>query len=96
MITNTARIQTPLAARYLTQLCRHFEHKVPVTHGNGEGWIAFASGVCTLAADTKTLSLNATAADDASLAQLTDIVGRHLMRFAFREPLSVAWEKATG
>jgi len=92
MITNTARIQTPLAARYLTQLCKHFEHRVPVTHGDGDGWIAFGCGVCTLKADADTLSLNATAADDGSLAQLTDLVSRHLVRFAFREPLTVAWQ----
>jgi hypothetical protein len=95
MITTEARIQTPLASRYLTQLCKHFEHKLPVTHGNGAGSIAFSSGVCTLAADAETLSLNATAADDASLAQLTDVVGRHLIRFAFREPLSIEWGAAT-
>jgi hypothetical protein len=82
MIATTARIHTPLAARYLTQLCKHFEHKLPVTHGNGAGSIAFSSGVCTLAAD------------DASLAQITDVVSRHLVRFAFREPLSVEWSAA--
>jgi hypothetical protein len=96
MITTTAHIQTPLAVRYLTQLCKHFEHKIPVTHGDGVGSIAFSSGVCTLAADTETLSLTATAADDASLAQLADVVSRHLVRFAFREPLSVEWAKPVG
>ena len=48
MPQSTASVQTPLAARYLTQLCKHFEHKMPVTHGNGEGQITFSSGTCAL------------------------------------------------
>ncbi|MBU8539318.1 DUF2218 domain-containing protein [Falsiroseomonas tokyonensis] len=35
-----------------------------------------------------------TAADAAKLAQLQDVVARHLLRFAFREEMQVAWHPA--
>jgi hypothetical protein len=91
MNMSTATIETPLAARYLTQLCKHFEHKLPVTHGDGAGSIAFSASVCTLAARENVLALTAEAPDDAALAQVQDVVARHLVRFSFREPLVVNW-----
>ena len=30
MSTSTAEIATPLASRYMSQLCKHFQHKLPV------------------------------------------------------------------
>jgi hypothetical protein len=95
MIATTAQIQTPLASRYLTQLCKHFEHKLPVSYGDGFGAISFSVGECALKADGSTLSLRAIAPDDAALAQLQGVVSRHLIRFAFREPLTVDWQKAS-
>ena len=94
MTTSTATIESPLAKRYLTQLCKHFEHKLPVTHGDGEGRIEFPVGVCTLNAKDGALQLNADAADPDALTKLQDVVARHLVRFAFREPLAVTWEPA--
>jgi hypothetical protein len=29
--------------------------------------------------------------DDAQLVQLQDVVARHLLRFAFREPMQIEW-----
>ena len=61
-----------------------------------QGRIDFPMGVCTLdaAALPGTLLMRATAADEDSLAKLEEVVGRHLERFAFREPLTVHWERA--
>jgi uncharacterized protein len=90
----TARIATDHAKRYLTQLCKHFEHKLPVTHGDGAGEITFTLGVCTLRADTGVLTLSVSAPDASALPQLQDVVARHLVRFAFREEMTVDWHRA--
>jgi hypothetical protein len=88
-----AQVYTPQAARYLTQLCKHFEHKLPVTHTSGAGTIGFPSGECRLHAEGGELNLTLEAGDQTSLAQLRDVVERHLTRFAFREELGVQWRE---
>ena len=86
-----AEIATPQAGRYLTQLCKHFQHKRPVTLEDGSGHIAFGAGDCRLRAAAGVLTLSLDAADEAQLAQLQDVVARHLLRFAFRETLQIEW-----
>jgi hypothetical protein len=46
-----ARIATLQAARYLAQLCKHFEHRRPVEHDTAFGKIVFAAGECHLRAE---------------------------------------------
>jgi hypothetical protein len=87
----TARVPTLLPRRYMGQLCKHFEHKRPVTLGEADGTITFAMGICTLRADTDAIVMRVEATDDAGLVQLKDVVARHLVRFAFREPVAVDW-----
>jgi len=90
-VAATARVATDNARRYLTQLCKHFEHKLPVTYGDATGEIAFQSGVCTLQADAGGLTLDVAARNSTALPQLQDVVARHLVRFAFREEMTVEW-----
>ena len=80
-----ARFATPLAARYLAQLCKHFAHRLPVTLGETEGRIAFPSGLCVARAEGETLILRVEAPDADQCVQLQGVVERHLARFAFRE-----------
>jgi uncharacterized protein len=87
----TANIPTPHAKRYLTQLCKHFQHKLPVTLDEATGQITFSIGVCRLSADEGVLTLTLQAADAAQMTQLQDVVARHLLRFAFREDLQIDW-----
>lgn len=89
-----AEIATPQATRYLTQLCKHFAHRCPVMLGATSGQIAFNGGDCRLHADAGTLSLALAATDDGELLALQDVVARHLLRFAFREPMQVTWRPA--
>jgi hypothetical protein len=89
-------VNTPQAARYLTQLCKHFEHKLPVTHGDGKGRIPFSTGDCLLSAKEGVLTLTVNAPDEAGLAQLEDVVERHLVRFAFREDMALTWSRDAG
>jgi uncharacterized protein len=87
-----ARIATDRGSIYLQQLCKHFAHRLPVEFTPQQGQITFSVGTCRLQADATTLTLHAEAADDAQLAQLEDVVARHLVRFAFREPPAIVWE----
>ena len=50
MPISQARIATPLASRYLQQLCKHFAHKLPVEFDPQRGRIEFSIGLCRLEA----------------------------------------------
>jgi hypothetical protein len=49
---STAEIATPQANRYLTQLCKHFLHKLPVTLEDAAGQIAFSTAEIAICAPT--------------------------------------------
>lgn len=89
-----ARVVSANARRYLSQLCKHFQHKLPVTLAadGSEGRIEFSGGACTLAADAEVLMVRLLAEDAAARERLEDVVARHLLRFAFRENLEIPWQ----
>ncbi len=89
-----ADVRTERPARYMEQLCKHFEHKLPVTRSEGHGSIAFSVGLCELSAGTESLTMHLSAADAGALEALQDVVARHLKRFAFREEMEIAWRRA--
>jgi uncharacterized protein len=91
MPTSQARIETPHAERYLGQLCKHFGHRIPVSHTAGMGRIEFPSGVCALTAEPGLLILRTQAEDDLARRLLEGVVGSHLERFAFREMIAITW-----
>ena len=93
LVTSEARVATPNAARYMVQLCKHFQHKLPVTQEGARGRIEFPAGLCLLdtATAADTLIMTVSTRDAASLPVLEDVVARHLVRFAFRETLAIAW-----
>jgi uncharacterized protein len=93
LATSEARIDTSRASRYLGQLCKHFAHKIPVTHTAEEGRIEFPFGVCLLDAQPELLILRAEASDAQALAQVEDVVARHLERFAFRDKPEIRWNR---
>jgi hypothetical protein len=92
--SSEALVRTSAPGRYLQQLCKHFQHKLPVTHDERWGRIAFSMGDCRLEAGEGVLRLTVTAPGDARVAQLQDVVARHLVRFAFREDIQVDWRPA--
>ncbi len=81
-----------LPRRYMLQLCKHFEHRRPVTYSDNDGSISFDAGHCALHADITSLTLNLTAPDTDALTRLEDVVARHLLRFAFRDPPEIVWK----
>ncbi len=95
MLSSEGRVPTAVPRRYLGQLCKHFEHKLPVTLAEDHGRIEFPAGVCTLDAEAETLVMRVTAGDDAALARLEDVVARHLERFAFRDKPEIRWTRTT-
>ncbi|HVY16385.1 MAG TPA: DUF2218 domain-containing protein [Rhodopila sp.] len=94
-LTSEARVPTNMPRRYLGQLCKHFQHKLPVTLDEWRGRIEFPAGACELdaAAVGGTLLMRVTAQDQDALARLEDVVGRHFERFAFRDELKVQWTR---
>ena len=94
MASSEARVATEAPARYLVQLCKHFQHRRPVEIGEQSGRIEFEAGVCTLAAEADVLVMRCDAADGDQLARLQDVVARHLLRFAFRAPPEIVWHPA--
>lgn len=93
MISSEADIQTPAARRYLTQLCKHFAHRIPASATDDAGRIEFPAGLCLLQATVERLTLRAEAKDEAGLSQVEETVTRHLERFAFRETLEIRWTR---
>ncbi|HEX7872107.1 MAG TPA: DUF2218 domain-containing protein [Sphingobium sp.] len=85
-------VQTEKASRYLQQLAKHFQHKLPVTFTPETGDIQFSIGNCHMDAEEGRLVLTLTAPKAEDMPQLKDVVERHLVRFAFREAdLAVEW-----
>lgn len=95
-LSSEARLPTAVPRRYLAQLCKHFQHQLPVTFDAGHGRIEFAMGACELeaGADAQVLLMRVTAHDEAALVKLENIVARHLERFAFREQPGIRWTRA--
>ena len=87
----TARVRTDQPRRYMTQLCKHFEHRLAVSYDDTQGTIAFQAGICRLAVERDALVMTVEAAEESALPQLQDVVARHLLRFAFREPPEITW-----
>ncbi|MBU2983038.1 DUF2218 domain-containing protein [Lentibacter algarum] len=95
MFTRTANITTDRASTYLQQLCKHFAHKIEVQFDPQSGHIAFPFGQCDLVAQDATLTLTATANNQADLTKTTRVIASHLERFAFRENPEINWQPLT-
>jgi uncharacterized protein len=83
---------TAKGSTYIKQMCRHFAHKITVEFDDERGLANFAMGTCNMHAQPDRLVLVASAADQAALATVQQIVSVHLERFAFREELKVEWQ----
>jgi len=92
-LSSQARVSTPAGSRYLQQLCKHWAHKLPVSHDTKQGRIEFSAGTCELAADDAALTMTVSAGTAESLRVLEDVVERHLKRFAFHEAPEITWSR---
>lgn len=81
----TGHFGTVNARKYMTQLCKHFGHKVPASVEEDHGEVTFAIGQARMAADEMGLTVTLSGADAEALTQMRHIIDDHLKRFAFRE-----------
>lgn len=91
----TGRFSTPSAEKYLTQLCKHFGHKVPAQIEGNEGRVTFAHGQARLTANEAELTAMLSGPDNRALMTMRGIIDDHLKRFAFREEFTgMDWDRA--
>ncbi|WP_371481441.1 DUF2218 domain-containing protein [Kitasatospora sp. NBC_00315] len=97
MPRSEARVTTDRAARYAKQLAAHLGRRIEATWSEetGRGELTFGGGRGTLAAEPDALLL-AVEGEAGHLAELEDVVGRHLVRFGARDELVVAWHRDSG
>lgn len=102
---STAAVPTASGSRYLQQLCKHWQHNMPVefdaTHGtvtfpkNARGADHPGDATATFDAREATLDVRIDATSEQQRDGLKGAIARHLDRFAFREaPLSFDWQDA--
>lgn len=91
MPISEARIPTPWASRYLSQLCQHFVYRRPVDQKGDHAWIALDTGVCTLDAHPGLLILSIEASSPARLVKAQEAITESLRRFIYRERPVIEW-----
>lgn len=91
MIERNGSVATPRAPELLPRLCRHFAKKASATWDERRGEVEFPWGRCTLDASDDALSFHCSAADEASLAQVQNVLDLHIGMFSRKEPLRIAW-----
>ena len=83
---------TAHAARYMTQLAKHWSHRFETSLDATSATIALPIGACRMTAGPDTLEVTVEAEDAEGLGRLETVVAEHLARFAFREPeLALDW-----
>ena len=94
MFRSHARVAAPKPAQAMTQLAKHFAHKIPVELAETQARADFPGGTCRMLASGEALDLAVEAADETELHRIEGIVGGHLERFLWRTPVAVVWEAA--
>lgn len=98
----TAHTPTQHAAKYLQQLCKHWQHNLAVEFTAEHGTVTFprdargadwaGDAIVTFDAEERALVTRIDASEAGQLEALKGAVARHLDRFAFREaPLAFDW-----
>ena len=89
----TARIRSTKASQFLAQLCKHFAHKTPAEFTDNQGRIDFQPGLCVLTATENELIVTCEAEIAADLERVKVVVADHVVRFGWREQLTVDWSQ---
>ena len=94
LMQSHARLPTDKAARYMTQLAKHWSHKFVVSLDETTARIPLPIGDCRMVADAEGLDISVEAPSPEGLTRLEDVVAEHLLRFAFRENVqTLAWTR---
>ncbi|WP_275547183.1 MULTISPECIES: DUF2218 domain-containing protein [unclassified Pseudomonas] len=92
--SSSAFVATDTPARYISRLCKHFAHKIPVSFDEQQGRIEFGAGLATLSAEERGLRLQVQSASSEDLQRLQGVVASHFERFAWQEALTLDWQPA--
>lgn len=95
-VQSIAIVATERPERYIKQLVSHMGHKSKTELTEDGGSITVRAGHCALVATSGEIRMTATADDIELLAAVEDVIGRHLVRFATTERLTVRWSPVTG
>ncbi|WP_412050737.1 DUF2218 domain-containing protein [Hoeflea sp. Naph1] len=87
MHRSAAYLETANGRKYLTQLCKHFAHKIEVSYSEGRGECHFPGSLGRLEADESGLRMAVEADDEDGLKRVQSIIEVHLIQFSFREKL---------
>lgn len=90
--SSSAVVLTDTPARYISRLCKHFAHKIPISFDEQQGRIEFNAGLATLKAEDQSLRLQVESASSDDLKRLQDVVASHFERFAWQEALTLDWQ----
>lgn len=91
--TIAAYVNTAHGTKYVAQLCQHWSHKMAVTMEGTTGTVPFPHAIAVMVPDETGVAVSITGADRDEVERLTDVVARHIDRFAFREgPLHYDWQ----
>ena len=91
-LTTTAFVRTDTPARYISRLCKHFAHKLPVSFDEQQGRIEFAFGLSHLHADSTGLHITALSHNPQDLEKLKQLIAALFERFAWQAELSLDWQ----
>lgn len=84
-------VETDGASKYLKQLAKHFAHKVAVDVEGDSAAVAFPYGDCVMTAEAGVLSFRCETEEADNVPLLKDVIDSHLLRFAWREELTLVW-----
>lgn len=96
-IRSRAIIKTKNAGKYLQQLAKHWSHKFPdLTFDDKEAHIPFSAVITIdMFAETDELVVQILTPDEIEALRIEGVFDRHIIRFAFREELTIDWQRQT-
>lgn len=96
MFITTATYPTVHGSKYISQLCKHFAHKVEVNWDEHEGRAALPTGSLVMQADAEALRFHIVSEDAKAMIQARFTVDSHLVTFAHREGYTgLSWSVET-
>ena len=93
-VTSRADVPTDHPARYAKQLISHLGRKLDLTTDGPVSTAAVGAGQVVVGEGVLTLLVSGP--DEESVATVEHVLGSHLLRFATREELTVAWNRTGG
>lgn len=96
-IRSRAIIQTSEASKYMQALCKHWTHKIEnITYDDKQGHVPFKEDVkLDMFVEDGALIAQILTPSEEDALRMEGVFDKHIERFAFREPLTIAWTRET-